>query len=111
MTQNDEMEKPFRYEFQKNSREKVVISFSEYKGYKVLDIRVYFLDLADRAAWKRGRKGITISIDHVEELLEGLSKAHAYLKNPQQELNNESSLEEIDEILDDLPGDLPLEEG
>jgi hypothetical protein len=64
------------HEFQKNSGEKVVIQFSEYKGKKYIDVRVFY-NAGDGKVedWKPTKKGITISRDLISELKEGVDKA------------------------------------
>lgn len=54
-------------ELQKNSTEKIRISLSEYKGYQYIDVRIFFE--ADDGSWKPTKKGITISRDNIEPLI------------------------------------------
>ena len=59
------------YEFQKNSQEKVIIRFSEYRGTKTIDIRAFYQGIGNPNEWKPSRKGICISEDLIDELIKG----------------------------------------
>lgn len=59
-------------EIQKNATEKIRVSISEYKGHKFIDVRVYFED--DSGEWKPTKKGITVSKDNVDKLVELLNE-------------------------------------
>lgn len=74
----NEIEEPFRFEFDKNSQEKVVLQFTEYQGYRIFDLRVFFSDLADGGKFKPGKKGLTINVSHLGELYDGITKAVEY---------------------------------
>lgn len=63
------------YEFKKNVGEKVVIQFSDFKGYKLIDLRVFYNAGLDEEDWKPTPKGISISRDLVSKLKEGVDKA------------------------------------
>jgi len=56
-------------EFQKNTRERVRVSLTEYGGYKLVDVRAFYED-ACTGEWKPG-KGLTLR----RELLPNLKKA------------------------------------
>ncbi len=63
------------YEFKKNVGEKVVIQFSDFKGYKLIDLRVFYNAGLDKEDWRPTPKGISISRDLVSKLKEGVDKA------------------------------------
>ena len=63
------------YEFKKNVGEKVVIQFTEFKGYKLIDLRVFYNAGLDEDDWRPTSKGITISVDTIPKLKEGIDKA------------------------------------
>ncbi len=63
------------YSFQKNAKEEVRISLSDYKGYDLIDVRVYFLDAGSEEKWQPSRRGICMQCDHMQRLLEGLKLA------------------------------------
>ncbi len=69
------------YEFEKNATEKVQIQLSSYKGSDLIDIRVYYDTDSDEAEWRPTRKGISIRVDLLPELLEGLQRAHKKLQD------------------------------
>jgi hypothetical protein len=64
------------HEFQKGFGEKVIIQFSEYKGKKYIDVRVFY-NAGDGEVedWKPTKRGITVSLDFISELGEGIKKA------------------------------------
>lgn len=68
------------HEFQKNAGEKVHIQFNQYKGSDLIDIRVYYDTDNDESEWRPTRKGISIRVDLLPELLEGLQKAQKRLR-------------------------------
>jgi len=76
--EKNKTEESFRFEFDKNSLEKIVLQFVEYRGHQLLDLRVYYSDIADGGKSKPGKKGLTIGISHLDELLEGVTKAVEY---------------------------------
>lgn len=59
-------------EIQKNSTEKIRVTVSEHKGYKFLDVRVYYED--DSGEWRPTKKGITVSKDNIETLVNFLNE-------------------------------------
>ena len=61
------------HSFKKNARETVRVFLTEFKGYKLLDLRVYIQD--DTGKEIPTRKGLTISQELVGELVTGLRKA------------------------------------
>ncbi|MFC2169959.1 transcriptional coactivator p15/PC4 family protein [Acidobacteriota bacterium] len=60
------------YEFNKNSVEKVKITLQEFKGHKLLDIRVYYEK--DKNEFLPTKRGISLSLDLLSELLAGIKK-------------------------------------
>lgn len=60
-------------EFQKNDNEKIRVEISEFKGRKYLNFRIMFKDEDD--SWKYTKKGITISVDLVDDLKKAVDKA------------------------------------
>jgi len=64
------------YEFQKNALEKVIIEIIEYCDSEFLNIRVWYDSSRGQATnWKPSPKGLTISIDLLQELKKGIDKA------------------------------------
>ena len=56
---------------EKNSRESIVVSETEYKGSKYVDVRIFYKDT--NGSLKPTRKGVSIRPEKVSELLAGLS--------------------------------------
>lgn len=84
------------YEFKKNALEKVKIQILKFKGRKVIDIRVYYHTSATSNEWSPCRKGICMSVNRLDELLEGLQLAHKIqLRETNQERDNLYSFEII----------------
>ncbi len=54
-------------EIQKNTTEKIRVSKESYKGHDFIDVRVYYED--DNGEWRPTKKGIAISPDKVDELI------------------------------------------
>jgi len=64
------------YEFSKNALEKVIIEISEYEGKKYISIRVWYdVSKGQNINWRPSQKGITLSIDLIQELKKGVDKA------------------------------------
>ena len=57
--------------FEKNGRESIVISESEYKGFDLIDIRTFYVDVAGELA--PTRKGITIRAEKLQDFVNTLS--------------------------------------
>ncbi len=64
------------HEFQKNSDEKVRVEIGNYRGTDVINIWVYYNASETNEDWRPTRKGISLSIDHIAELKEGVGKAY-----------------------------------
>jgi len=56
---------------EKNSRESIVVSETEYKGSTYVDVRIFYKDI--NGSLKPTRKGVSIRPDKVSELLAALS--------------------------------------
>ena len=56
---------------EKNSRESVVVSETEYKGNKYVDVRVFYKDTD--GSLKPTRKGVSVRPEKVAELVAALS--------------------------------------
>lgn len=59
-------------EIPKNATEKIRVNLSEYKGYRFVDIRIYFAD--DSGEWKPTKKGVTITKDGLDTLIKLLNE-------------------------------------
>ena len=71
-----EAPKPFEvvYSFKRNEFEEVWLSVREYKGRKYLDIRLFYLPQDGSSEYRATKKGITIPMDSVPDLMIGLEK-------------------------------------
>ena len=56
---------------EKNSRESIVVSQTEYKGNKYVDVRVFYKDTD--GSLKPTRKGVSVRPEKVAELVAALS--------------------------------------
>jgi hypothetical protein len=64
------------HEFQKSAGEKIVTQFREYKGRRLLDIRVFFLSgEGEEELWLPTKKGISIRPELLDELKQAISLA------------------------------------
>ncbi len=60
-------------EIEKNPMEKILITISEFKNKKYVDLRVYFMN--DNMEWKPTKKGVTIPPNLVDLVINALKKA------------------------------------
>lgn len=65
-------------EVQKNSLERFRIQVSEYRGHKFIDLRVYFQ--TDDGMVHPSKKGVTMNLDTVDEVISALQAAKAELE-------------------------------
>ena len=61
----------------KNPTEEVRVSLTSYRGYDLVDIRVFFQD--EQGEWRPTKRGVSLSIDSVAELREAIVKAEERL--------------------------------
>jgi hypothetical protein len=72
------MEPQIVTEFEKNTKERVRISLTEYGGHPLLDVRTFYQDAAGE--WKPG-KGIAIRRELVTTLRKALQQAERAMKD------------------------------
>lgn len=60
-------------EIEKNPVEKIMVTISEFKKKKYVDVRIYFMN--DDMEWKPTKKGVTIAPDLIDHVIEALQKA------------------------------------
>ena len=70
------MQNQLVYEFRKNAHEKVKVELSNYRGKDVINIRAYYIADVAKDEWKPSPKGITMRVDLIPELKEGIEKAY-----------------------------------
>ncbi|HXH11420.1 MAG TPA: transcriptional coactivator p15/PC4 family protein [Alphaproteobacteria bacterium] len=61
----------------KNPTEEVRVSFTSYRGYDLVDIRVYFQD--EQGEWRPTKRGVSLSVDSFGELRDAILKAEEML--------------------------------
>ena len=67
--------RPTIHEFQKNAAEKVIIQFTEFMGYQVIDLRVFYNAGVTKEEWKPSSKGLCVRTGQLSELKKGVDKA------------------------------------
>jgi hypothetical protein len=80
MSNENVNENTILYEFTKNSKERIRISFTEYKGMKLLEIRCYYQASDGSGEWKPSPKGISFRVEQLDEIMKGLEIAKAFLR-------------------------------
>jgi len=65
--------------FPKNTTKEVRTQLTEYKGYKLIDIRVWYKQ-KDGEEYKPLKKRLTLEIDHYKELKEAILKVGEELR-------------------------------
>jgi hypothetical protein len=59
--------------FEKNSRERVVVGLTEYRGQQYVDIRVWFTDQAGEL--KPSQKGVSLKPENLPDVIHALTDA------------------------------------
>jgi len=68
-------------EFDKNAREQVRVSLTEYQGHDLVDLRVYYQD--DKGQFRPTRKGLCLSFDTLPRLKTAVEKADTTVRELQ----------------------------
>ena len=63
-------------EIDKNSMEKIRIARTNYKGYDLVSLRVYFQDKIS-GEWKPSPKGITFKVELIDDVIKALTAEKA----------------------------------
>ena len=71
---------------EKNSRESLVINQSEFKGVKLVDVRVFYKD--ENGDLKPTKKGVSVRLEQLDALIKALSEVSATAR--EQELVEET---------------------
>lgn len=58
--------------FEKNSREEVWVSVDDFRGRRIINIRVHYR--AENGEWMPGKQGIAIAADRYRDLAEAVLK-------------------------------------
>jgi len=61
----------------KNPTEEVRVSLTSYRGYDLVDIRVYYQD--EQGEWRPTKRGVSLPIDSFGELRDAISKVEEML--------------------------------
>ena len=60
---------------EKNSRESLVINQTEFKGVKLVDVRVFYKD--ENGDLKPTKKGVSVRLEQLDALIKSLSEVSA----------------------------------
>ena len=69
-------------EVEKNSAQKYIVAAKEYKGYKFVDVRMYYKH-EDR--WLPTKKGITITSKNAESMISAINKGLCAINETKQD--------------------------
>ena len=61
-----------RVEIDRSPTEKLIIENSEYKGHKLVSLRIYYLSADEE--WLPTKKGVTVKVEQFGELMDALDK-------------------------------------
>jgi len=68
------------HEFMKNGEDKIIVSFTTYKGKRLINLRVYY---ESEDGWKPTAKGLTIRRELIPDLKAAIDKAAAEYEKEQ----------------------------
>jgi len=74
---------------EKNSRESLVINQSEFKGVKLVDVRVFYKD--ENGDLKPTKKGVSVRLNQLDALIKALSEVSAAAREQEPAEENETS--------------------
>ena len=74
---------------EKNSRESLVINQSEFKGVKLVDVRVFYKD--ENNDLKPTKKGVSVRLEQLDALIKALSEVSATAREQEPAEENETS--------------------
>ena len=74
---------------EKNSRESLVINQTEFKGVKLVDVRVFYKD--ENGDLKPTKKGVSVRLNHLDALIKALSEVSATAREQEPAEENETS--------------------
>ena len=74
---------------EKNSRESLVINQSEFKGVKLVDVRVFYKD--ENGDLKPTKKGVSVRLEQLDALIKALSEVSATAREQELVEENETS--------------------
>jgi Transcriptional Coactivator p15 (PC4) len=59
-------------QFEKNSKEEVRVSIDDFRGRKLINLRVYYR--SEQGNWLPGRQGLALGVDRYRDLADALVK-------------------------------------
>ena len=74
---------------EKNSRESLVINQTEFKGVKLVDVRVFYKD--ENGDLKPTKKGVSVRLEQLDALIKALSEVSATAREQEPAGENETS--------------------
>ena len=74
---------------EKNSRESLVINQTEFKGVKLVDVRVFYKD--ENGDLKPTKKGVSVRLNQLDALIKALSEVSAAVREQEPAEENETS--------------------
>ncbi len=74
---------------EKNSRESLVINQTEFKGVKLVDVRVFYKD--ENGDLKPTKKGVSVRLEQLDALIKALSEVSATAREQEPAEENETS--------------------
>ncbi len=74
---------------EKNSRESLVINQSEFKGVKLVDVRVFYK--YENGDLKPTKKGVSVRLEQLDPLIKALSEVAATAREQEPAEENETS--------------------
>jgi hypothetical protein len=64
--------------FEKNSREEVWVSIDDFRGKKIINLRVHYR--SETGEWLPGKQGLALSVDRYRELAEAVLRIGEHLQ-------------------------------
>ena len=90
------------HQFPKNATEEIRVSLTEYKGHKLIDLRIYY-EPEDGGERRPTKKGITIDVGLYPELKKAMIKVEKELLK--KKLLEQEALEEIEKQEEGTPAE------
>lgn len=68
-------------DIQKNSKEIIRVEVSEFKGLKLINLRIWFqvIDDAGNITYKPSQKGVALNISHYNDLKDAIDRLGTYI--------------------------------
>lgn len=64
--------------FEKNSKEEVRVSVDEFRGRKIINMRVYYRN--DAGEWLPGKQGVALALDRYRDLADAVLQLGEWLE-------------------------------